>query len=97
MPLKSDKMISVKMLPNAFILVMAALMVSSVSGSCKLECSTAWVDDCEVCHTVHYRECTITMKTVMVPRKIRKCSQGRLSVLDGIECKDGARMRCKVR
>lgn len=91
-------MISVRMLPKFHILMMvAAPLISSVSGSCKLQCSSSWVGDCDICHTIHYRECSITMKSVMVPRKIKKCSQSNLSVLDGMDCKDGTRMRCKVR
>ena len=98
MPVKSYKMIMVKMFPKCHIMMMvAAPLIFSVSGSCKLHCSSSWVDDCDICHTIHYRECTITMKSVMVPRKIKKCSQSKLSVLDGIDCKDGNRMRCKVR
>lgn len=95
--IKSFEMILVKMLPNSPCILMAALLISSASGSCKLECSTSWVDDCEICNTVHFRDCTITMKIVLVPKMIRKCYPTRLSFLDGIECKDGAMMRCKVR
>ena len=93
-------MSAVKMLPNTrYIIVIAGLLVMapSVSGSCTLECSDSWVSDCEVCHTVHIRDCTITMKTVMVPRKVEKCSPNRLTAWDGLVCNNGARMRCKVR
>ena len=35
---------------------------------CRLECSSEYVSECEVCHTLHMRDCTITMTRVMVPR-----------------------------
>ena len=50
-------------------------------------CEDREVEECSLCHTVHTRDCTITMKKVLVPHKYKKCwktyRQERLCVEEG--------------
>ena len=36
-------------------------------------CEDKEVEECGVCHTMHTRDCTITMKKVLVPHKYKRC------------------------
>lgn len=79
------------------ILLISVMMIAPIQSYCKLRCKSEFVEDCEICHTVHVRDCTIQMKSVLVPVKIRKCSPPKLTSFDGLECVNGSRTRCKVR
>ena len=80
------------------ILLISVMMIAPIQSYCKLRCKSEFVEDCEICHTVHVRDCTIQMKSVLVPVKIRKCSPpSKLTTFDGIKCVNGSRTRCKVR
>ena len=36
-------------------------------------CEDRMTQECGVCHTIHIKDCTITMKTVVTPVKVKKC------------------------
>ena len=77
--------------------VLALLLISRAAGDCGQDCAPHYVTDCQVCHNIHVKQCDIVTKTVMAPVKVRKCYPVRLTTFDGLECRDGARTRCKVR
>ena len=81
----------------ASLVIIMLVLLGSVNTGCQLQCSATYVEDCEHCHTVTVKQCDITIKKMVVPVKVRKCSPAKLTSFDGVPCVDGARTRCKVR
>ena len=53
-------------------------------------------DDCkQVCHTIHIKDCTITMKKVLIPVKVKKCVTKGGG--EGGQCVGGVRKKCSIR
>lgn len=83
--------------PLSLVLVLI-LLLNHVNSRCRLKCETKYVEDCERCHKVHARECSIEMQSVLVPQRIRECGPSRYSSSDGSECSDdGSETICNIR
>ena len=53
-------------------------------------------DDCkQVCHTIHIKDCTITMKKVLIPVKVKKCVAKEGG--EGGQCVGGVMKKCSIR
>ena len=48
-----------------------------------------------VCHTIHIKDCTITMKEVLTPVKVKKCVAKGGG--EGGQCVGGVRKKCGIR
>ena len=51
--------------------------------------------ECGGCHTIHIKDCTITMKKVLTPVKVKKCMT-KMRGNDG-QCAGGVRKKCSIR
>ena len=58
-------------------------------------CEDRMTQECGVCHTIHIKDCTITMKTVVTPVKVKKCMT-KMRGNDG-QCGAGVRKKCSIR
>ena len=58
-------------------------------------CEDGLTQECAVCHTIHIKDCTITMKKVVTPVKVKKC----MTKVRGNEgqCVGGVRKKCSIR
>ena len=58
-------------------------------------CEDHITQECGVCHTIHIKDCTITMKKVLTPVKVKKC----MTKVRGNEgqCVGGVRKKCSIR
>ena len=61
----------------------------------KVVCENHITQKCGACHTIHIKDCTITMKTVLTPVKVKKCMT-KIKVHDG-QCVAGERKTCSIR
>ena len=57
-------------------------------------CEDKEVKECGVCHTVHMRDCTITMKKVLIPHMYKRCH---VNKRQSRMCVEGVRRVCEVR
>jgi hypothetical protein len=61
----------------------------------KAVCEDHMTQECGMCHTIYIKDCTITMKTVMMPVKVKKCITKMVGG-DG-QCVGGVRKKCSIR
>ena len=59
------------------------------------DCKEVMTRKCGACHTIHIKDCTITMKTVVTPVKVKKCMTKTKG--DEGQCVGGVRKTCKIR
>ena len=59
------------------------------------ECKEVMTQERGGCHTIHIKDCTITMKTVVTPVKVKKCMTKTRG--DEGKCVGGVRKTCKIR
>ena len=61
----------------------------------KAVCEDRMTQECEACHTIYIKDCTITMKRVVTPVKVKKCMT-KMRGNDG-QCGAGVRKKCSIR
>ena len=58
-------------------------------------CNDYITEKCTKCHTVYIKDCTITMKKVLLPVKVKRCLKKTRYRVG--QCVDGVIERCSIR